>query len=220
MAVRSALLDQIDGLVHGFTGADEGDLRGPAGWPAVSEKLGLPGAPVSRAIQVHGTHCIVYDEGGPADLDADAVIVTRPGTFAAVRVADCVPILLAAPGAVAAVHAGWRGTVARIAPIALQHLCATARCRPADVTAVVGPCVSLAAYEVGDEVLDAVSALGPGLTRGRHVDLKASNALLLREAGVEHLEVLPHCTVTTPGFFSYRRDGPDCGRQAALIALC
>ena len=76
------------------------------------------------------------------------------------------------------------------------------------------------AYEVGDEVLSSVDALGPGLTRGRYADLKAANAHLLREAGVVDLDVLAVCTVGTPGFFSYRRDGPATGRQAGLIALC
>ena len=220
MLTRSPLLSRRTGVVHGFTTAAAGDLRGPDRWPAVTEALGQTGAPVARAVQVHGNAVVDGDRGGPLEVEADAVIVSEPGVFAAVRVADCVPVLMAAPGAVAAVHAGWRGTVARIAPIALQHLCVRAGCRPADVAAAIGPCVSVEAYEVGQEVLDALDALGEGLTRGRHADLKAANAHLLREAGIGEVEVLPDCTILSPGYHSYRRDGPDCGRLAALIALC
>ena len=214
MFVQSPLL-RSSGVLHGFTG-DRWDLLKPGAFAEVAAALGAPDSSVARVRQVHGNVCVDGDAGGSLDLDADAVIVARSGVIASVRVADCVPILLAAPGAVAAVHAGWRGTVARIAPIALQHLCVRARCRPQQVVAAIGPCISVEHYEVGDEVLDAVNALGPGLTRDRHADLKAANAHLLREAGVEALDVLEHCTIGTPGFFSYRRD-PGCGRQGAFI---
>ncbi|MCP4804689.1 MAG: peptidoglycan editing factor PgeF [Proteobacteria bacterium] len=191
-------------------------------WRRAVDAVGLSGAPVAIVNQVHG-HAVADGDAprGPLDplADADAVVVTKPGVVAAIRVADCVPVLLAAPGGVAAVHAGWRGTVERIVPIAVQVLCARTRCRPSDVVAAVGPCISVEAYEVGDEVLDRVSALGPGLTRGRHADLKAANALLLRECGVEQVDVLAGCTSGDPAFFSHRRDRGDTGRQAALIGL-
>ena len=235
----SPRLSGLPHIRHGFTtregGVSSGSLtslnlaRRPGettanlleNWRRAVEGIGLEGSPVAIVNQVHG-HAVLAGDAprGPLDPlgDADALVSTTPGVVVAVRVADCVPVLLAAPGAVAAVHAGWRGTVQRIVPIAVQVLCARAGCRPQDVVAAVGPCISVDAYEVGDEVLDAVSALGPGLTRGRHADLRAANAHLLRECGVEQVDVLEGCS-TDAAFFSHRRDRGDTGRQAALIGL-
>lgn len=176
--------------------------------------------PLRVVSQVHGARVVRGEQASPA-CEADAIVSTVPGTVIAVRVADCVPILLAAPGGVAAVHAGWRGTAADIARLALVALCDAAACKPSDVRAAVGPSICGACYEVGQEVLDAVAQVAPGDTwrvGARNVDLGGANAAILRAAGVS-VDRLPHCTRCGTGYWSYRRDGTAGGRQVGAIRL-
>lgn len=206
---------------HAFTGVGDGDLRpGAPGQPEAAARLlrALGGRELRVVSQVHGARVLRGEEATPAD-EADALISTTPGVLVAVRVADCVPVLLSAPGGVAAVHAGWRGTVAGIAVAGLDALCAATGARPDEVRAAVGPAICGRCYEVGAEVLDAVASVavddswraGP-----RHVDLQAVNAGLLRARGVE-VEVVAACTRCGEGFWSHRRDGAAAGRQAGVI---
>jgi len=243
--VQSPELAALQGVRHGFTARSGGVSQGalgtlnlaprpgstPAGvaenWARVTARLALPGAPVALVHQVHG--CGVLDGDGAVSAsqvvgEGDAVVVTRPGVVAAVRVADCVPVLIAGPGGVAAVHAGWRGTAAGVVAAAVSVLCERTGAAPGDLVAAVGPCISAQAYEVGDEVVQGISArvpptvfVHPGQPRP-HVDLKAANAWLLVQAGVERVDVLGHCTHGDAGFYSHRRDGPATGRQAGVIA--
>ena len=220
MLLKSQLLSAWPEVSHGFgTGALGTD------YARAAAELGLPGAPVALVEQVHGSAVIRGDEADTQHRylgQADAVLVCRAGVIAGIRTADCAPILIAAPGAVCAVHAGWRGTVARIAEVAVRELCEAAGCRPEQIHAAIGPAISLEAYEVGDEVLDAVAAVAPPsrVIRGRRVDLKATNAFLLEQAGLTRIDVLPHCTASDPELFSYRADGPGTGRQTSFIARC
>ena len=219
MLLTSPLLSELEGVVHGFG-------TGPLGtdYARGAALLGLPGAPVAWVDQVHGAELFCGDQarGHEAALaQADAVWLSRPGVVAAIRTADCVPILMAAPGVVCAVHAGWRGTVARIVQRAVDKLVQVSGCAPEQLRAAIGPAISVEAYEVGAEVLQAVAAVAPveRVVRGRHVDLKATNEHLLRESGVRSIEVLPQCTAGDPRLFSYRADGPGTGRQTSFIAL-
>lgn len=242
MRIQSPLLASLPGLVHGFTTRHGGVSRPPFGalnlalkpeepaeillenWSRVLTDAGVPDATVAVVHQVHGDRVVDGDDAqGPlhALAQADGVVVTRVGVVAAVRVADCVPILMAAPGAVAAVHAGWRGTVAPIVPRAVDALCAAADCEPSEIVAAIGPCISGAVYRVGAEVVDAVQALemghavhrdGPDAVR---VDLKECNRALLERAGVTRVDVLPTCTLGDDRFYSHR--GGDPGRQVGFI---
>ena len=208
--LRSRLLAGRHGLVHGFTTRVLSD-----DWEAIGAATGVPA--IARAAQVHGAEVLEADEGGPLG-EGDAILVTRPGVLAAVRVADCVPVLLAAPGGVCAVHAGWRGTVAGIVPGAVRRLCEATGCRAEQVLAAIGPCIAQRSYEVGEEVLAAVRNITDApVIAGRHVDLKATNAALLAAAGVVHIDVLPQDTFTDPRLHSYRRDGAAAGRQVGVI---
>jgi YfiH family protein len=217
--LASVLLSSVP---HAFTGTADGDHR-PGGDGAAAARLlaALGGAgPVRVVSQVHGARVVRVEEASPA-VEADAIVSTVPGAVVAVRVADCVPILLAAPGGVAAVHAGWRGTAADIARGALLALCDAAGCRPEDVRAAVGPCICGACYEVGDEVIDAVARVAPGASwrvGERNVDLGEANAAILRAEGVA-VDRLPRCTRCGSGFWSYRRDGAAGGRQVGAIRL-
>ena len=232
---------------HGFTTRFGGVSRGPLAslnlarrpgesdpalienWGRVSDALGLVRGEVVLASQVHGARVLrVEAASGPLAVagEADALVTTRPGLLLAARAADCVPILLAGPGGVAAVHSGWRGTALNVVGAAVAALARACGCEPAQLRAAVGPCISGAAYECGDEVADALRGAGlrdeqftpPGDYPRAHVDLGAAVLAQLRRAGVtsERLEV---CTATDPRFFSHRGDGPDTGRFAGVIAL-
>lgn len=206
MALRGTLGD----AVYAFTGRAEGDPRNGVVAGALVAAMGGRG-PLGMVRQVHGNR-VVED----ADVEADGILSTLPGRVVAVRVADCVPILLAAPGVVAAVHAGWRGTAANIARIAV----AAVRARSdGPISAVIGPCICGGCYEVGDEVIEAVSGVAVGKWRtGRHVDLAAANRNILASEGV-HVQRVDRCTRCDPNFWSHRRDGAAAGRQVGAIRL-
>lgn len=207
---------------HGFTDASDGDHRPGADGPAAARLLAALGAegPVRTVTQVHGAR-VVRAEDASLAVEADAIVSTLPGAVVAVRVADCVPILMAAPGGVAAVHAGWRGTAADIARVALRALLDATGARAEDVRAAVGPCICGACYEVGDEVLAGVGAVAPGTSwrvGARNVDLGEANAAILRVEGVT-VDRVAKCTRCDEGLWSYRRDGASGGRQVGAIRL-
>jgi YfiH family protein len=189
------------------------------------------------ATQVHGASVRVVtgaDRGRGATApggtagEADALVTGDPGTVLAVLVADCAPIVLYDPGAhvLACVHAGWRGTVARVAGAALAAM-ATLGAQPRRVIAGLGPAIPPDRYQVGEEVAQAAResfgdraslVLRPDGTGRWLLDLWAANRLVLTEAGVParhiHLAAVP----TGAEFFSDRAARP-CGRFAAIARL-
>ncbi len=232
--IRSSLLSSLPGVIHGFSTRDEAAPPPP---PAPSRPedaaellagLGLPGVRVAMLSQVHGALALVADPEGPLWPvgDADALVSTTPGLVVYVRAADCVPILLAGAGGVAAIHAGWRGTARAVARAGLELLLAQTGLRAGDVRAAIGPAVGPCCYEVGPEVVAGLQAVAPRevflVDRGGprpHVDLQAANRWLLQQAGVAEVQTLPLCTCCDPRFFSYRREQGAAGRQAALVGL-
>jgi len=193
----------------------------------------LPGRRPVMLEQVHGDRVVGGRQAAEAaPLRADAVVCIRdeaPGLVAAVRTADCVPVLLVSTrgGAVAAVHAGWRGAAASIATRALEWLDARG-VRPESLVAAIGPAIGPCCYEVGPEVALAV-AQATGVTEteparpggGRvNLDLPRAVALQLRRGGVPEsaIHIAPWCTACRPElFFSYRADGGATGRMMACI---
>jgi YfiH family protein len=157
--------------------------------------------------QVHGTRVSVDGNGWK---EADGQATARRGAAPIVFVADCLPVALVAPGAVAMLHAGWRGLAGGIlaAGVAAVRRLATG----APVAAAVGPGACGSCYEVGDDVRAAFG------TSGRTVDLKAIARGQLAAAGVDDVHDTGLCTLCgDPGlFFSHRRDGGTTGRQAGL----
>lgn len=163
--------------------------------------------------------------------DTDALVTRDLGTVLVVMVADCVPIVLYDPVAqvLACVHAGWRGTVKRVAEAALETM-ATLGSRPEQVLAGVGPAISPDRYQVGDEVkeaaedcfgADAADVIRPDGTGRWLFDLWAANSRILREAGVPDRQIHVAALPTGPGegvFFSDRAARP-CGRFAAIARL-
>jgi YfiH family protein len=140
------------------------------------------------------------------------------------RYADCTPVLLADPkaGAVAAVHAGWRGSAVRAASAAVEALSEVFGSRPQDIVAGIGPAIGPCCYEVGQDVVDAFSDRPELFFEGR-LDLWAANHQALVEAGVpaEQIEVAGICTqCESERFFSHRANGGQpAGRFAAVIRL-
>ncbi|RMG06480.1 MAG: peptidoglycan editing factor PgeF [Planctomycetota bacterium] len=247
--LSSRLLDAHPRVVHGFTTRKGGIARDlpegldlarrpdrPAGtlranWERAARAVALDLGSDDLALidQVHGSDVLeVEAPTGPFATagKADAVFTTRAGILLAVRTADCVPVLLAAPCGVAAVHSGWRGTAQDVVGAAVAALAAATGDAPEDFSAAIGPCISAEAYEVGEEVVEGIRASGlPEKVflsrRGSrwHVDLSAAVSAQLRRAGVRSVDRLGVCTHGDARCFSHRRDGPQTGRQAALIAL-
>lgn len=188
------------------------------------------------ATQVHGTESATVLGGAVAaeiaGARADALIAPHPGPAVGVFVADCVPILIAdvVTGAVAAVHAGWRGTVAGILAATLGRLHAEHGTRMTDVRVAIGPSIGPCCFEVGPEVVAAVEASAPearaaGAIIERapkpHVDLWMLNRMAAERAGVvpHAIDVAAACTSCDGArFFSYRRDHGQTGQLACFIA--
>lgn len=183
------------------------------------------GARLRQVHQVHGARAIVVG-GAPLEGEqADALVAMDRDDAVGVRVADCVPILLADPasGAVAAVHAGWRGIVAGVVASAFD----AARARGASMTlAAIGPCIGPCCFEVGDDVAARIAGATSSDVVARRaegkawVDLRRAVRAQLRALGVTdaHADDVPGCTrCDAEHFFSHRRDGDAAGRHLAFI---
>lgn len=180
--------------------------------------------------QVHGTRVVEAREASP-EVRADAIVSDDPSWTLAVSVADCVPVLLHDPesGAVAAVHAGWRGTAAGVIGACVATMTRRYGSRPASLTAAVGPAISGDAYQVGPEVVEAFVAAGlPADVAwpdpndpGRHrLSVAAGVRHALLDAGLSTERILDGgwCTASRPeSFFSHRRDAGRTGRHWALV---
>ena len=179
--------------------------------------------------QVHGREVVRLTAAdarpGAAIHTADASITTEPGIACAAQVADCLPVLFAAPGAraVGAAHAGWRGLALGVLEATLHRVCEAAGCEPREVQAWLGACIGPTRFEVGPDVLAAFEA-APGSVRFRPhgpgkwlADLPGLARDRLRAAGVLDVSGGSWCTVSAPSrFFSFRRDRVT-GRMAALV---
>jgi YfiH family protein len=150
--------------------------------------------------------------------EGDALLENSGGAVVAVKTADCVPILLAdeRTRAVAAVHAGWRGTEAGIVSGAVRMMAERFGTRPGDVHAAIGPAIGACCYEVGAEVMERFGGQG----RGR-LDLAEENRRQLLECGVTGNRIYASnlCTMCrTEEFFSFRRDA-DTGRMYSFAGI-
>jgi polyphenol oxidase len=213
----------------------------PVAWRQVAEALGVDPAYLVRARQVHGASVVVLRAGdvlppGTSDdlPEADILVSDDSRLGLAVQSADCVGLLIAdrRTGAVAAAHAGWRGLAARVPMVAVQALAREFGSRPADLVAAIGPSISAARYEVGEDVRQRFVASGCSsdqLTRwfgvgGRpahwYFDGWRSARDLLEAAGLPAAQVhaAQLCTASHPeALCSYRRDGTRAGRMAGAI---
>jgi YfiH family protein len=244
MLERAAGIEALGGLAHGFTDRDGGTSE--AGFATlnlgrkwgddptrvdenlrrVGETAGFRPADLVLVHQVHGASVLRARDVQP-DSRADALWLHRddgPGVVG-VLTADCVPILLAdvAHTVVAAVHSGWRGTVAGVVPAAVSALAAVGA-EPWSLRAAIGPCIEWPAFEVGPEVAAQFPdrhVRTDGLVRP-HVDLVGMVRAQLEEAGVPPscIERVGGCTHAEPRrYFSYRRDGPRTGQHLSFIGF-
>jgi len=191
--------------------------------------------------QVHGADVRVVqslDDAKPAEnqlgdtIYCDVIVSNAEGVLAGVKTADCVPILLGDPvsGAFAAVHAGWRGTLATAVVAGVKRLQEEYNARPENLRVAIGASAGPCCYEVGGEVIDAfVSRFGNGAslfttTRPGHakIDLLKANRDQLESAAVmpERIHTAPICTMCrTDLFFSYRREKSLHGKVGRLMAV-
>lgn len=166
---------------------------------------------IATVKQIHST--IVAEPGDP-EIQADALITRERGRFIGVRTADCVPILIAdaETRAVAAVHAGWRGTAGEIVRKTVDALITRFGVMPQNLHAAIGPAIGPCCYEVSPELARQFGV------ETRMLDLKAINAGQLRDSGVNDVWVSDACTKCEAGsYFSFRREKENPGRQVAFI---
>jgi YfiH family protein len=247
--LRSPLLDALPGVVHAFTtrrgGASLAHLASLNLSPRVGDtrealeanrgrllaELGRPTGVFILVKQVHGGEVVEVTRFASRSIEADGVWTRDRDAVLAVLVADCVPILIASKDgkAVAAVHAGWRGTQARIAARAVERLVAGGF--PAtSLVAAIGPAIGPCCFEIGADVEAALRLAFPtageavrSAPEGKRVaDLWALNRLALIDAGVPaaSIDVLTTCvSCDAERFYSHRRDKGETGRQGGVIGF-
>jgi len=176
--------------------------------------------------QIHSDRVERVDGGRGYLGEGDALVTDRPGVLIGVRTADCVPILIADPEhhAVAAVHAGWRGTVEDIAAKAVSRLTNEYGCNPQDLHAALGPSIGPCCYEVGPEVAARFRTWLSDLPDGKraYLDLSEVTQRQLTQAGLNPANIYAGSPCTNCGpaeLHSYRRDGPKAGRMIAAIGV-
>ena len=194
------------------------------------EALGLRLEDLALPRQVHSDNVLWMKEAGRPEA-TDAVITDQPGLCVCVKTADCIPVLLydSRKRVVAAVHAGWRGTVSRIVQKTIKQM---QPLNSTDIQAIIGPGISLEQFEVGDEVYEAFKEAGFPMERiakrfphkalpqrgsGEgapwHINLWESNCWLLEEQGVSDIYIQGTCTRTSEDFYSARRETINTGRN-------
>jgi YfiH family protein len=207
-----------------YHGLNLGDHVGdePAAVAANRRRLAAQiGLPVQYMRQVHGAHVAVV-RGPVPPPEADALVTDTPGLALAVLVADCVPVLFEAAGAVGVAHAGRAGMASGVLPATLAAF-GRLGADPAGIHVTLGPGVCGSCYEVPAAMRAEVTAAVPGsaaVTRAGtpSIDLRAGLIRQLRDAGVASLTVSDRCTVEDAALFSHRRDGRT-GRFAGLAWL-
>lgn len=223
----------ISGNKPRFTGDSEAIYSGFRKELAISCELDADQFVFPR--QTHSDRVVIVTSENVTDTidDTDALITNERGLFICVQTADCVPILLFDPvkKVVAAIHAGWKGTISKIAKKTISQMTERFGCNPADIVAGIGPSIHIHAYEVGPEVVQAVEAsfsnypalLKPSMNEGRaYFDLWEANQTVLMESGIpeENIELMGLCSFEQADlFYSARRDGTDTGRMVSGIRL-
>lgn len=200
--IVSSIFDPVEWVEHGFGTRD--DI--------------LSQDEMASVKQIHSATVLSAMGVGSAG-EGDGLITTADGLAVSVRTADCLPVLLAdgRHRVVAAVHAGWRGTAARIVPKAIDLMRAEFDSDPADIYAAIGPGIGECCYQVGEEVARLFGQQGAG-----RIDLGGANREQLIGSGVPegHIHCLDLCTFCEAArFHSYRRDKDAAGRMISFIRI-
>ena len=220
------------GLNCGTGSSDQADIVA-INRARVAEALGLDVAALVSVHQVHSPDVVTVTAAFDQKPRADAMVTATPGLALAVLTADCQPVLFAdaRAGVIGAAHAGWKGAQGGVLEATVDAMEALGA-RRGQISAVIGPCISQTAYEVGQEFFESFTDDAPEARRffvngngDRYLfDLPSYGLWRLREAGVGHAEWTRHCTYRDPArFYSYRRTThageADYGRQISVIRL-
>lgn len=202
---RSQGLEELPWLMHGF------GTRVSRDWPPAD-------AEVATLRQIHSDKVLAVEHSGCLG-DGDALISNRPGIALSIRTADCLPILIADPAkrAIAAIHAGWRGTVQEIVPKTVRAMEDQFGSRPEDLVVVVGPGIGSCCFEVGPEVAGQF-----GVSGRAKIDLVETirRQLGRNDGATRQFAATGLCTVCRADLFhSYRRDREAAGRMVSVIGI-
>ncbi len=239
---------QVPDLLHGFLGRAGGVSQGSFKSLNLSTRVGdkesdvrtnwnrvdteLRGGDFVRIRQVHGDGVVEARDARSSEPDADAVITRDRGLVLTILTADCVPLLFAdvVTGAIAAVHAGWRGTLAGIVPRVVHELQRAFGTQAADLHVAIGPSIGSCCYEVSEDIAGAMEERWGHLPNAVHrgdearprIDLRAINAHLLRRRGVNAITSIGPCTrCASASYFSHRQATQEghgvSGRQLSYI---
>ena len=225
-------LESVPGFVHAFTSraTDEAcgisdAAQGVFHKDRLIQALGIPQGSIVQSQQVHSDHILSTRDSDPGDRpEGDGWILHRPGLFAIIRSADCVPALIVDPDTqrVCLVHAGWKGTAAHILRKAVQRMLDHPESRADRLMVGIGPSIRSCCYEVGEEVRRQFKSRQHAIDRvfaGRHLDLVAANLRDAKSLGVRQVLDCGVCTSCShSSFYSHRRKG-DAGRMWMLAGF-
>lgn len=199
----------------------------------IFEAIGRPVTSIYDVWQVHSADIINTEFSRPLDdphIKADGIITQKKDVTLLMRFADCVPILLYDPvkRVVGIVHAGWQGTVKKVAGAAIKSMVSHYGSNPGDIIAGIGPSIGPDHYEVGQDVIDQVNSSFSSRSKDLlipygdriHLNLWLANQFVLEEVGVKQIEQASICTAChTEDWFSHRKEKGNTGRFCAIIHL-
>jgi polyphenol oxidase len=241
--------DQHQGLLHGFLGRRGGRSAGVYQSLNLSLRVGddpnfvknnicdmknavgIHNGRIVTMKQVHGDHIVpVQDSAIKETGEADGMLTRQGGIYLGILTADCVPILFLASGQklAAAVHAGWRGTLAGIATKMVQLLSEEQSILPSEIEVALGPSIDGCCYEIGRDVAEPLIDQWSGTANSciqvreskTYLDLRDLNAAILHRAGIPQSQIFrigPCTSCAEDEFFSYRREKKQTGRQISFI---
>lgn len=222
--IKTNILSAYPSVKHGFIYLkDQMDIN------EISKYAGLEKIKTVRQIHSDKIVCLEDSDKYEMDYEADAIISDLKGHGVGVYTADCVPIILSdtVNNKCGVIHAGWKGTLARITEKVSDYLINELDCNSENIKAAIGPCIEGSCYEIGGEV--AVQFLS-GFKNSDlflkkeegskySLDLKAANTLQLKSKGITDIEVVDICTKCDLNYPSFRRDGKNAGRMLSFVGF-
>jgi YfiH family protein len=227
IGLDDALVSHEDGAVMAFGSGPPLAAHGRASRLAamIDDPVGPSAIRLCRQIHGRAVHPVGDASAGFVEVgDGDGLVTDRPGVGVLVWTADCVPILIAGDGTVAAIHAGWRGCAADIAGAAIERLTRSHHQNVERLRVALGPAICGNCYRVGREVVEALGLANRDATRwriGNRVDLRGFLRAGFEDLGVppDRIETVGGCTRESSELASYRRDGDAAGRQWSMVFL-
>lgn len=196
------------------------------------DTLGLNPESIFDVWQVHSNHVVIPEKPRRKEephQKADAILTQVEEITLLMVFADCVPILLFDPikKVIGIAHAGWKGTVQKIALHVIRKMKSCFQSKPSDIIAVIGPSICVTHYEVGEEVLTCAKRAFPKksgviqqVDARKYLDLRLANEIVLKDAGIGIIENLDICTAcNVDDWFSHRGENGKAGRFGAIITL-